>query len=146
MTLDEEGRAIQVLGLQVSDRGIYAAAELEDGTLMVTSFDRRENIMTGEVSVEQTTAELPGFDGRARQILIDNRFRHLYVADDAGYIHHYDIGNLRAPSTVGRCRSPTAAMSPIWPCSMVRYRSLPVPQMARCVSISRSGMTRTVTT
>jgi phosphate transport system permease protein len=101
LTLDETGRAIQVLGLQLSDRGIYAAAELEDGTLMVTSFDRRENIMTGEVTVEQTAAELPGFDGRARQILIDNRFRHLYVSDDAGYIHHYDIGSLRSPQYRG---------------------------------------------
>jgi phosphate transport system permease protein len=97
LTLDEAGRAIQVLGLQVSDRGIYAAAELEDGTLMVTSFDRQENIMTGAVTVEQTTAELPGFNGRARQILIDNRYRHLYVSDDTGYIHHYDIGNLSHP-------------------------------------------------
>lgn len=101
LTLDEAGRGIQVLGLQVSDRGIYAAAELEDGTLVVTSFDRRENIMTGSVSVEQTTAELPGFEGRARQILIDNRFRHLYVSDGAGNIHHYDIGNLNAPQYRG---------------------------------------------
>ncbi len=104
LTLDDSGRAIQVLGLQVSDRGIYAAAELDDGTLTVTSFDRRENIMTGEVSVEQTTAELPGFDGRARQILMDNRFRHLYVSDDSGYIHHYDIGNLRDPDYRGAVR------------------------------------------
>ncbi|MBA2778645.1 ABC transporter permease subunit [Billgrantia kenyensis] len=101
LTLDEEGRAIQVLGLQVSDRGIYAAAELDDGTLLVSSFERRENIMTGEVSVEQTTVELPGFDGRARQILIDNRFRHLYVSDDTGNIHHYDIGNLSNPDYRG---------------------------------------------
>ncbi|EWG98142.1 ABC transporter permease subunit, partial [Halomonas sp. BC04] len=41
------------------------------------------------------------FDGHARQILIDNRFRHLYVSDDAGYIHHYDIGNLRSPQYRG---------------------------------------------
>ncbi|WP_181869965.1 ABC transporter permease subunit [Halomonas sp. DQ26W] len=101
LTLDENGRAIQVLGLQISDRGIYAAAELEEGTLMVTSFNRQENIMTGEVTVKQTTAELPGFEGRARQILIDNRFRHLYVSDDAGYIHHYDIGNLSNPQYRG---------------------------------------------
>ncbi|MGJ7459225.1 ABC transporter permease subunit [Halomonas sp. RA08-2] len=101
LTLDEEGRAIQVLGLQLSDRGTYAAAELEDGTLMVTSFDRQENIMTGAVTVEQTTAELPGFEGRARQILIDNRYRHLYVSDDAGYIHHYNIGNLSNPRYLG---------------------------------------------
>ncbi|WP_290905359.1 ABC transporter permease subunit [Halomonas sp.] len=104
LTLDEAGRAIRVLGLQVSDRGTYAAAELEDGTLMVTSFDRRENIMTGEVSVERTTAELPGFDGRAHQILMDNRFRHLYVSDNDGYIHHYDIGNLRDPDYRGALR------------------------------------------
>ncbi len=104
LTLDEAGRAIQVLGLQVSDRGTYAAAELDDGTLAVTSFDRRENIMTGEVTVEQTTAELPGFEGSARQILIDNRFRHLYVSDEAGYIHHYDIGNLDSPDYRGAVR------------------------------------------
>lgn len=104
LTLDEAGRAIRVLGLQVSDGGLYAAAELEDGTLRVISFDRRENIMTGEISVEQTTAELPGFEGRARQILIDNRFRHLYVSDDAGHIHHYDIGSLRSPQYRGAVR------------------------------------------
>ncbi|WP_355662150.1 ABC transporter permease subunit [Halomonas salifodinae] len=104
LPLDEAGRAIRVLGLQLGDRGIYAAAELEDGSLTVTSFERRENIMTGEVSIEQTTAELPGFDGRARQILIDNRFRHLYVSDDGGAIHHYDIGNLRAPEYRGAVR------------------------------------------
>lgn len=101
ITIDEEGRSIRVLGLQMSGRGIYAAAALEDGTLQVTSFDVRENVMTGAVTVEQTTTELPGIEGEARQILIDNRYRHLYVSDNSGYIHHYDIGNLNNPEYRG---------------------------------------------
>ena len=101
ITIDEEGRSIRVLGLQMSGRGIYAAAALEDGTLQVTSFDVRENVMTGAVTIEQTSAELPGIEGEARQILIDNRYRHLYVSDSSGYIHHYDIGNLNNPEYRG---------------------------------------------
>ncbi len=94
VTLDPQGRAIMVLGVQVSDRGTYIAGATEDGELLVSSFSTRENLMTGEVSVEQTTASLPAIEGEPRQILIDGRFRHLYVSDDRGYIHHFDISNL----------------------------------------------------
>ncbi len=104
LTIDEEGRAISVLGLQSSSRGTYVAAALDDGALQVTSFERNENIMTGAVAIEQTTAELPSFEGTPRQFLIDNRFRHLYVSDDLGYIHHYDIGNLNNPEYRGAVR------------------------------------------
>ncbi|AMD02149.1 ABC transporter permease subunit [Halomonas chromatireducens] len=101
ITLDEQGRAIEVLGVQVSDRGTYIAAATEDGELLLASFERRENLMTGEVSIEQDTVTLPAFDGEPRQILIDGRFRHLYVGDDAGRIHHYDIGNLDSVDYLG---------------------------------------------
>ncbi|MCE9664308.1 ABC transporter permease subunit [Halomonas sp. M5N1S17] len=94
ITLDEQGRALSVIGVQVSDRGSYIAGATDDGRLLVASFDTRQNLMTGEVTVEQTVVELPGIEGEPQQILIDGRFRHLYVSDERGYIHHFDISNL----------------------------------------------------
>ncbi|MCE9684502.1 ABC transporter permease subunit [Halomonas alkalisoli] len=94
ITLDEQGRALSVIGVQVSDRGSYIAGATDDGRLLVASFDTRQNLMTGEVTVEQIVVELPAIEGEPQQILIDGRFRHLYVSDERGYIHHFDISNL----------------------------------------------------
>ena len=95
VTLDPEGQAIKVLAVQEGAGGsMYAAAATEDGRLVLTTFRAQRNLMTGQTTIQTRHFDLPIFDGEPRHMLINDRFRHLYVADDRGFVHHYAIHDL----------------------------------------------------
>ncbi|TVP59994.1 MAG: ABC transporter permease subunit [Halomonadaceae bacterium] len=94
LTIDEQGRALSVINAQKRGDDVYIGAATEDGEVLLATFRSRTNMMTGETTLDKNVYTLEGFDGKPQHILLNDRFRHLYVADDKGYIHHYNIINL----------------------------------------------------
>jgi len=94
VTIDEQGRALSAITVQKRGDDTYVAAATEDGDLILTTFKSRTNMMTGETTLDKKHFHLDGIEGTPQQLLVNDRFRHLYVSDDRGYIHHYNIINL----------------------------------------------------
>lgn len=94
VTLDEQGRPLSLVTAQKNGDDTYMAAATADGDIMLATFKSRTNMMTGQTTQDKKVYDLPGIEGTPRHILLNDRFRHLYVADDRGYIHHYSIFNL----------------------------------------------------
>lgn len=74
-----------------SDGSAWAAAQLEDGRVVVARRERRENPMTGEVVEEEAR-----FEARAPStltvLLFDGEGRNLYGGDAAGRVLLWEIG------------------------------------------------------
>lgn len=105
VTLDEEGQPIQLLGMQVTTRGtptLGVAGYTRDERLVMAALSTRSNLMTGEVTVQANRATLPALPGGAQptKILIDKTLRSVFVSDQQGRVHYYDVSTLSSPRLV----------------------------------------------
>lgn len=91
LPLDAQGAPLTVIGIQTAGEGYALAGATADGRLTLAIYRAAVSFMTGEVEVRRTAYDLPPVPGRPTHILINKTTRNLFVADDAGYIHHYDI-------------------------------------------------------
>jgi len=91
LLLDEQGAPLTVIGIQAAGEGYALAGATADGRLTLAIYRAAVSFMTGEVEVKRSSYSLPPVPGRPTHILINKTTRNLFVADDAGYIHHYDI-------------------------------------------------------
>ncbi len=91
VVVDEEGSALRTLGVQETGQGLAVAAATEDGRLLLVRFSASTNLFTGETTVRRDGYLLPQPPASAERILLDRTGRNLFVADDAGRIHYYDI-------------------------------------------------------
>ena len=89
--LMEEGSAADVIAVQTSGRGYAVAGASRDGTLSLAVYAATVSFLTGEVQIERTAYRLPPVPGRPIHLLVNKTTRDLFVADDAGMVHHYDI-------------------------------------------------------
>ncbi len=95
--IDDQGRAIKHLAIETVIRGSAGsvmAAITDDQRLLVTSLTSRSNLLTGEVSVNSNTVELARVPEAPVKMLVDKALRSLFIADENGYIHYYDISRL----------------------------------------------------
>jgi len=97
LLVDARGAALKLLSVQHQADSTTAAALTADGRLVLASFESRTNLMTGEVSVESTSTELPPVVGEVTQLMLDVRQRDLYVIHGGRYVSHYDLSDKRAP-------------------------------------------------
>ncbi len=95
ITLDPQGREITHLALQASARGqptLIAAAYTVDKQLIMAVITSRVNLMTGATTTQVAHHSLPHFpDAQPVKLLLDKTHRSLFVGDDRGFIHYYDI-------------------------------------------------------
>ncbi len=92
--IDEQGRALRVLAVENMQRGVggtAVAAVTEDGRLLLANMTTRTNLLTGAVQVNNSVHTLPPFPGRAQKLLLDKSLRNLFVLDESGFVHYYDI-------------------------------------------------------
>lgn len=114
ITLDPTGQSIEKLALQIGTRGTpgaVLAGLTNDGRLVATLLSTRENILTGEVTVQATSTTLPAISATATALLVDKDLRSLFVADDQGYLHYYDINNFQQPRLVESVKATTGDAS-----------------------------------
>ncbi|MCE6983091.1 phosphate ABC transporter permease, partial [Pseudomonas frederiksbergensis] len=77
-TLDDQGRALEHVSLNVNGETLVVAGST-GAHLQVVSLSREENMMTGEVTSEQSRIDLPQMTEPVKAIFIDPRQQWLYV-------------------------------------------------------------------
>ncbi|MGH8485048.1 MAG: ABC transporter permease subunit, partial [Pseudomonas sp.] len=97
-TLDEEGRALEHVSLNVNGDTLLVAGST-GAHLQVVSLSREENMMTGEVTSEQNRIDLPQMTEPVKAIFIDPRQQWLYVINGRAQA---DVFSLREKSLNGR--------------------------------------------
>ncbi|MFQ6575231.1 phosphate ABC transporter permease [Pseudomonas sp. UM16] len=96
--LDEQGRALEHVSLNVNGETLVVAGST-GAHLQVISLSREENMMTGEVTSEQSRIDLPQMSEPVKAIYIDPRQQWLYVINGRAQA---DVFSLRDKSLNGR--------------------------------------------
>ncbi|MDD2059582.1 ABC transporter permease subunit [Pseudomonas sp. GD03860] len=96
--LDEQGRALEHVSLNVNGETLVVAGST-GAHLQVVSLSREENMMTGEVTSEQSRIDLPQMTESVKSIFIDPRQQWLYVINGRAQA---DVFSLREKSLNGR--------------------------------------------
>jgi len=94
--IDQQGQPLTHITTEVLARGgatTAIAAVTQDNRLLLARITSRENLLTGAVQVTTDVQTLPAIPGSAQQIMLDKSLRNLFVLDDQGRIHFYDIVN-----------------------------------------------------
>jgi phosphate transport system permease protein len=97
LVIDAAGHALKLLTMQHHAENTAAVALTDDNRLVLTAFESSENMMTGEVSSERTSVELPPVEGEISQLILEVKQRDLYVVHGGRYISHYDVMNQSSP-------------------------------------------------
>lgn len=94
--IDQQGQALTHITTEVLSRGgatTAIAAVTQDNRLLLARMTSRENLLTGAVQLTTDVQTLPAIPGNAQQLMLDKSLRNLFVLDDQGRIHFYDIVN-----------------------------------------------------
>ncbi|NVL45033.1 phosphate ABC transporter permease, partial [Pseudomonas syringae pv. actinidiae] len=98
LVLDEAGRAVEHVTVSADGDSLKVAGST--GTqLHVMSLEQKENMMTGEMTREQTRIELPQMSAEVKAIYIDPRQQWMYVINGRAQA---DVFSLRDRSLNGR--------------------------------------------
>lgn len=100
LVVDDAGRALSKLSVQHHGGETTAVALTEDQRLVMASFESRENMITGEVTTERSSVELPPVEGEIRQLMLEVKQRDLYIVHGGRFVSHYDVMNKREPKLV----------------------------------------------
>ncbi|WP_177343869.1 ABC transporter permease subunit [Pseudomonas sp. TCU-HL1] len=98
MVLDAQGRAIEHIALSINDETLVLAGSTGN-QLHVQQVVSEENMMTGEITQEQTRVELPQIAEPIKAIYVDPRHQWLYVLNGRA---HADVFSLREHALNGR--------------------------------------------
>lgn len=98
LSLNEQGQPLEHVSLNASDKTLMVVGST-GSQLHVLSLSREENMMTGEITSEQTRIELPHMTEVVKAIFIDPRQQWLYVINGRAQA---DVFSLRDRSLNGR--------------------------------------------
>ncbi|MGY2227425.1 ABC transporter permease subunit [Pseudomonas gingeri] len=98
ITLDGQGHALEHVNLNASDTTLVAVGS-NGAQLHVLALTKEENMMTGEVTSEQKSIDLPQMTEPVKAIYIDPRQQWLYVINGRAQA---DVFSLRDKSLNGR--------------------------------------------
>lgn len=98
ISLDDQGRALEHVNLNAADTTLVVAGST-GAQLHVLALTKEENMMTGEVTSEQRSIELPQMTEPVKAIYIDPRQQWLYVINGRAQA---DVFSLRDKSLNGR--------------------------------------------
>ncbi|NWD69273.1 ABC transporter permease subunit [Pseudomonas gingeri] len=96
--LDDQGRALEHVNLNAADTTLVVAGST-GAQLHVLALTKEENMMTGEVTSEQKSIELPQMTEPVKALYIDPRQQWLYVINGRAQA---DVFSLRDKSLNGR--------------------------------------------
>ena len=93
LILDEQGMPILASAIQQGSSATAIASYTADGRLGLNIFSARSNFFSGAVTVERSSYALPQAPEGVQKLILDASLRNLFIADDKGFIHHYDVVN-----------------------------------------------------
>ena len=98
VTLDPQGRALEQVAMSENGSSLMLSAST-GAELHVLNLSREENIMTGEVSLDETRIELPQVTDPIKAMVIDPRQHWLFVINGQATA---DVFDLRSKALNGR--------------------------------------------
>lgn len=91
LSLDETGRALTQIAIQLNDDGVGLAATTDDKRLVYARYLREESFISGDITTElELRAELP-FEKDINAISLTPGLDHLYVAKKEGVLLDYSL-------------------------------------------------------
>lgn len=113
LTLDEQGRALEKVTMRISS-GVLALVGSVGNELLYQRISSRENLMTGEVTIDQQRVALAPVSGEIQSIIVDPLLQWMYVVNGGQYVNVYALrqnGSLlaRYPVVEGAGRTITSA-------------------------------------
>ena len=91
LSLDETGRALTQIAIQLNDDGVGLAATTDDKRLVYARYLREESFISGDITTElESRAELP-FEKDINAISLTPGLDHLYVAKKEGVLLDYSL-------------------------------------------------------
>ncbi|TDO97489.1 ABC transporter permease subunit [Marinomonas balearica] len=84
---------VSELSVRDSEEQLTIAAMAKDGRASVTVFEKEEDFLSGEVTLSETSAQLPKTQD-AFKMLISGDQRYLYLATRSGTLSEYDLRNM----------------------------------------------------
>jgi len=105
--IDPQGQALTLLSLQSYDDQTTFAAVTADSRVVVKSISRKASFLDpSEFTLEEESGEiaLPAFTN-ITHIKLDIDQRELYLIDDKGFIHYYDVQNTSSPRLVQKVKA-----------------------------------------
>jgi len=90
--ISEDGEGIKALTLQTSDDGITLVAMTESNLVKVVGFIKEDSLFDDEITFEKVSNEFE-LDHAASRLLMNKEQRILYVIDEDGSAHLYDIAD-----------------------------------------------------
>jgi len=96
--VDEKGSALRMLSVQHGEKdGTTIVALTDDGRLILRALTARKNLVTGEATIEATSAELPPVSGTVTSLILEIKHRELYVAHDGRFVSQFDVTDKQNP-------------------------------------------------
>ncbi|GAB3277184.1 ABC transporter permease subunit [Parahaliea aestuarii] len=86
--------AVRALAVSDSNNGLLLVADLDGAGLRGLRYNREENFLTGEVTLEEEVLQLPSLAGQTAALYLGAGQRWLYRLDRAGYVTVLDISRV----------------------------------------------------
>ncbi len=100
LQLDVKAQPIELLTVQSGEEKTTFAAVTQDNRLVVKSIIKEADFLDEtQFTLEEESAEI-ALENKITHIKINLDQRELYLVDDHGFVHYYDVSNLSAPNLV----------------------------------------------
>jgi len=105
--VDPEGQALTLLNVQSYDDQTTFAALTADNRVVLKSVTKEEDFLDNTVfTLKEKSAQITlGNSDKINHLKLDINQRELYLADDKGFIHYYDVKNTAQPRLIQKVKA-----------------------------------------
>lgn len=96
MDMDPAGHPIVFTSLSMTDDAILVVGANDQHKLFSTRFLKEENFMTGEISLDAESVNMPNLDGKPNYIVAEPGMRWVFVATNDSQINVFDLNDNEA--------------------------------------------------
>jgi phosphate transport system permease protein len=103
ISVDTRNQPLVHVAVQSSSSGTVLAAVTADNRVLMVTLETQLSFMTGAIQVQTTEYDLGPAPGNVVGVLINATMANLFLADDLGNLHYYDVrqpGNARLAHTL----------------------------------------------
>lgn len=105
--VDPEGQALTLFNVQSYDDQTTFAALTADNRVVLKSVTKEEDFLDNTVfTLKEKSAQITlGNSDKINHLKLDINQRELYLADDKGFIHYYDVKNTAQPRLIQKVKA-----------------------------------------
>lgn len=95
--VDPQGQPLVRLAVQSEEEGATLVAVTADGRVLVTTFSEESSFLEDSTELKREGSVLPSLQRSVAHIALDKGQKTLYLIDDAGELHYFDVTDKTAP-------------------------------------------------